>query len=534
MKLVFVGATCEVTGSCTYIEIANKHYIVDYGMRQGNQTFEYVDLPVKPSQLDGVFLTHAHIDHSGMIPKLYKEGYRGPIYSTDATKNLCEIMLKDSAHIQEMETEWKNRKRTRSGDDLIEAVYSMDDAVNVLSQFKGYSYNEKIVVNDAISLRFGDIGHLLGSSFIELWLTENGVTKKVVFSGDVGNTDHPIICDPKNCLDADYLIIESTYGNRLHAESQVENPYEELASIFQRAFDRGGTVVIPAFSVGRTQEILYIIKAIKEKKLVKNHDHFPVYLDSPLAVEATNIFNNCDTAYFDEKMLELISRGINPLLNDDLIFSVSTEESRMINFVETPKVIISSSGMCDAGRIRHHLKHNLWNPSNITLFVGYQAEGSLGNLILSGKKTVKIFGEEIAVRSEICTMHGTSGHADRDGLIAWINGFEKKPSMIFVNHGSKDSCVDFAKTLNSLGYNAVAPFSGSEFNLTTMVTTLKEPKYCEKDEKVSGGSRHEMLHSQLMKQIFTLTNIAKNLKGKENREVFRLTNQIKQLIDKWE
>ncbi len=532
MKITFIGATCEVTGSCTYIEIANKHFLVDYGMRQGKITYDYVSLPVKPAQLDGVFLTHAHIDHSGMLPKLYKEGFRGPIYATDATENLCNILLKDSAHIQETEAEWKNRKNTRSAHLLVEPEYTMDDAIAVMKQFVGYRYGEKIELSSEISFRFGDIGHLLGSSFIELWLTENGVTKKIVFSGDVGNTDHPIICDPKPCDGCDYLVIESTYGNRLHKETVTKNPLEELAGYFQRAFDRGGSVVIPSFAVGRTQEILYIIKGIKEKGLVKGHDHFPVYLDSPLAVEATNVFNSCDHSYFDEKMLALIARGINPLLNDDLKFSITSEDSKMINFIDTPKVIISSSGMCDAGRIRHHLKHNLWNSANIVLFVGYQAEGSLGRLILDGKERVKLFGEEVAVRAEICTMHGTSGHADMNGLIDWINQMTDKPERIFVNHGAEQSCKDFSETLNSLGYNAVCPYSGSEFDLVTKDLKSNEPKLYEKPVSV-GASRHEQLHGELLKQANNLLTLAKSLKGTQNRDLIKLTDQIKQLLSRW-
>ncbi len=530
MKLTFIGATHEVTGSCTYIEIGSQHYLVDYGMRQGREVYQFSELPVKPSQLDGVFLTHAHIDHSGMIPKLYKDGFRGRIFATEATVNLCEIMLKDSAHIQETETEWKNRKLLRSGGEAIEPIYSMDDAINVMELFEGYRYNQRVELNENVSFVFNDIGHLLGSSCVTLILTENGQTKKVVFSGDVGNYNHPIICDPKPIDGCDYLLIESTYGNRLHEERHTEDPFLELASFLQRAFDRGGSVVIPSFAVGRTQEILYLIREIKEKNLVSGHPNFPVYLDSPLAVEATNVFNTADHSFFDEKMLELLNSGINPLINDDLKFSVTTDESRMINFIETPKVIISSSGMCDAGRIRHHLKHNLWEDKNIILFVGYQAEGSLGRVILDGKKRVRIFGEDIAVNAEICHMHGTSGHADKNGLIEWINLMTNKPKVVFVNHGSHTSCEDFKNTLTELGFFAIAPYSGSSYDLLNEIASLKEGVLIEPDAPIY-NSKNERLVGELLEQIERLETFAKGLKGTENRSLVRLKNQIKQLID---
>lgn len=532
MKLTFIGATHEVTGSCTYIEIANQHYLVDFGMRQGRETYEFCELPVKPSQIDGVFLTHAHIDHSGMLPKLYKDGFRGAVYSTEATEELCEIMLKDSAHIQEMEAEWKNRKLLRSGGVLIEPVYTMEHAQLVCEHFKSFKYNELIKLNDNVSFYFNDIGHLLGSSSITLILTENGITKKVVFSGDVGNFNHPIICDPKPVEGCDYLLIESTYGNRLHQDRHTENPYTELASFLQRAFDRGGNVVIPSFAVGRTQEILYLLREIKEKNLVSGHSGFPVYLDSPLAVQATNVFNNAHRSFFDEYMLKLLDSGINPLMNNDLKFSVSTEESKMINFVEGPKVIISSSGMCEAGRIRHHLKHNLWNPNSLILFVGYQAEGSLGRAILDGKMSVRIFGEEVACKAEICHMHGTSGHADKNGLLNWIDQMNIKPKAIFVNHGSHSSCEDFASTLNEIGYFAFAPHSGSTFDLESGVANLTNGVIAEQTS-FNPTTKHEQLMAELLSEVARLERFAKSLKGKENRQITKLKNQIKQLLDRF-
>lgn len=533
MKVKFIGATHEVTGSCTFIEVADKRYIVDYGMRQGREIFEFQDLPVKPSQLDGIFLTHAHIDHSGMLPKLYKYGFRGTVYCTGATLDLCRIMLKDSAHILESEAEWKNRKLERRGLKPNEPEYSSEDAEAVIGLFRGFNYGKIIKVNENVQIRFSDIGHLLGSSCIEIWLTEKDVTKKILFSGDVGNKDHPIICDPISVEEGcEYLVIESTYGNRLHEDDDKRDPYRELADCIQRAFDRGGNVVIPSFAVGRTQELLYIIKCIKEQGLVQGHDHFPVYIDSPLAVEATNVFDNCDHSYFDEKMLALIEEGINPLMNDDLKFSVSTEESKMINFEKTSKVIISSSGMCEAGRIRHHLKHNLWSAKNVILFVGYQAEGSLGRALLDGKDSVKLFGDEIIVKAEICSMHGTSGHADKQGLLNWIDSMKEKPKVIFVNHGEAQSCEDFKDTLIGLGFNAIAPYSGCEFDLISQIIKESKPIYSEKDVLID--TKAKFVFNELEKSVEELKVLAKSLKGHENREIEKLTAKINQILKNYQ
>lgn len=532
MKLIFIGATHEVTGSCTFVQVAGKNYLVDYGMRQGKETFEYVNLPVPPAKLDGVFLTHAHIDHSGMLPKLYKNGFRGAVYCTEATKNLCQIMLEDSAYIQETEAEWENRKKMRLGAPLIQPEYTVEHAQLIMKQFVGYKYDQTVEINGNVSAKFHDVGHLLGSSAIELILTENGVTKSVIFSGDVGNVNHPIICDPKP-IDggADYVVLESTYGDREHERTVQKDPYLELASYIQRALDRGGNLVIPAFAVGRTQEILYLIKGIKERGLVSGHPSFPVYLDSPLANAATNVFNKCDRSFFDEHMLSLLDRGINPLLSDDLKFSETAEDSKLINMLEQPKVIISSSGMCDAGRIRHHLKHNLWNAKNVILFVGYQAEGSLGRLIIDGKKSVKLFGEEIAVKAEICNMHGTSGHADRNGLIGWLKGMQIKPKTVFVNHGTDASVQAFCNALSSLGYASQAPYSGAEFDLVTQKFTQAQPTFAEKLTEIN--SKQKALHVELMQSVNKLKEVAQGMQGCANSDVIKLTKQIKQLIDKF-
>ena len=394
MKIGFYGAAHEVTGSCTLIEAGGRKGIVDYGMEQGKNLFVNQELPCSPTDLDFVLLTHAHIDHSGLLPLLYKNGFQGPIYTSAATQSLCEIMLRDSANIQETEAEWKNRKAQRSGDSVTQPLYTTEDAEAVLKLFRPCSYGEKIQVNEAVTIHLSDVGHLLGSAAIEVWLREGEAEKKVCFSGDIGNLNQPILKDPLFVKEADYVVIESTYGDRLHTEEPVDY-VRELAARIQKTFDRGGNVIVPSFAVGRTQEILYFLRQIKQQDLVKGHGNFPVYMDSPLAIEATGIFLQCDTEYLRDDMREEIREGINPLVFPGLELAVSQEESVAINENKTPKVIISASGMCDAGRVRHHLKHNLWRPESMVLFVGYQAVGTLGRVLVDGAKTVKLFNETI-------------------------------------------------------------------------------------------------------------------------------------------
>ncbi|MBP3698963.1 MAG: MBL fold metallo-hydrolase, partial [Oscillospiraceae bacterium] len=436
MKIQFIGAAQEVTGSCTLLEVNDRYYLVDCGMEQGIDVFQNVALPIPASQVDAVFLTHAHIDHSGMLPRLYKDGFRGIIYATEATVKLADIMLKDSAHIQMSEVEWKNRKAERSGEDNTAPTYTIEDAEGAIKLFRGVRYDERITISAGVDIRFTDIGHLLGSAAIELWLREGDAEKKIVFSGDVGNTNQPIIKDPAPVLEADYLVLESTYGSRNH--ERYTDTVEVLAELIENTLSRGGNVVIPSFAIGRTQELLYAIREIKQRKLVKNSD-FPVYVDSPLAIEATEIFSKCDPACFDYETRKLIDDGIDPIRFDGLRLSVTVEDSKRINETLEPKVILSASGMCEAGRIRHHLKHNLWRPQNLILFVGYQAEGTLGRNLIEGVQNVRLFGEDIAVRAQIKSLKGTSGHADQQGLISWLESFEKKPRTVFLNHGNEES-----------------------------------------------------------------------------------------------
>ena len=540
MKIQFIGACHEVTGSCTLLEVDDAQYLVDCGMEQGIDAFENVPLPVAAARIDAVFLTHAHIDHSGMLPKLYKDGFRGKIYATEATTDLCNIMLRDSAHIQETEAEWRSRKAERAGEEKIQPIYTMEDALGAISCFRRCKYDEIIRIAAGVELRFTDIGHLLGSACIELWLTEEEEQRKIVFSGDVGNYNQPIIKDPKTVPDTDYLVIESTYGNRLHddnakeALSKYDSPIRALASHIQRAFDRGGTVIIPAFAVGRTQEMLYAIREIKQLGLVKGHDGFPVYVDSPLAVEATGVFLQCDQSCLDDETLALVKQGINPLWFDGLTLAVSAEESKAINSDRRPKVILSASGMCEAGRVRHHLKHNLWHPNNLILFVGYQAEGSLGRRLQEGADIVRLFGDDIVVRAEIASLRGTSGHADQQGLMDWMEGFIDKPRLVFINHGADESMTVFRQLLTDKGYVTEAPFSGTEYDLITgRMTVFADARPVNRQQISRGAVRAQSIYRDLIAAAEALLHLCYTRRGCTNKENAKLTSQILNLIQKW-
>ena len=532
MKLQFIGAAQEVTGSCTLLEINDRYYLVDCGMEQGIDVFQNVPLPISPSQVDAVFLTHAHIDHSGMLPRLYKDGFRGIIYATDATTKLADIMLKDSAHIQMNEAEWKNRKAERSGDESYTPTYTLEDALGAIKLFRGVPYGETVTVAAGVDIRFTDIGHLLGSAAIEVWLREGETTRKIVFSGDVGNTDQPIIKDPSPVSEADYLVLESTYGSRNH--ERHTDTIEVLAQYIDTTLARGGNVIIPSFAIGRTQELLYAIREIKQRGLTRNKD-FPVYVDSPLAIEATEIFSKCDPSCFDAETNRLIAEGIDPIKFPNLRLSVTVEESKRINETPEPKVILSASGMCEAGRIRHHLKHNLWRPQNLILFVGYQAENTLGRMLIEGATSVRLFGEEIAVRAEIRSLKGTSGHADQQGLIHWLSRFEKKPRTVFLNHGNEESIAVLANELKERGYAVEAPYSGTEYDLVKgIMTAYTERKRITAGDVAKSRARKSNIHRDLVSQAEALLALAKRCESRPNKENAKFAGQIRALIDKWE
>ena len=533
MKLVFIGADHEVTGSCHYIEVGDKHILIDYGMEQGVNTFENAPLPVSEAKIDYVFLTHAHVDHSGMLPLLYARGFRGQVFTTDATADLCSIMLRDCAHIQAMEAEWKNRKAKRSENTpAVEPVYTMEDAVGIIKRIVPCHYDEEIQICDEIRVRFTDIGHLLGSASIELWLTEGSTTKKIDFSGDIGNKDQPLLKNPKFTGKADYVVMESTYGDRLHGEERPDY-VKELAAILKETFDRGGNVIIPSFAVGRTQEMLYFQRKIKVDRLVEGYENFPVFMDSPLAVDATGIFQENRYECFDDDAMELVREGINPISFGGLKLAITSEESKAINFDETPKVIISASGMCDAGRIRHHLKHNLWRPECTILFVGYQSVGTLGRAIVDGASEVRLFGESIMVRAQIKKLTGMSGHADKNGLIEWISAFEEKPKKVFVVHGEDSVCTGFAETLKiEYGQRAYAPYSGTIFDLTSGKLEYEAvPVPVKKKAKSTVASG---VFARLLAAAERLMVLVKKSDGMANKDMAKFADQINSLCDKWQ
>ena len=534
MKLTFIGATHEVTGSCYYLEAAGHKFLVDYGMEQGPDYYENVEIPVPANELDFVLLTHAHMDHSGNLPALYAKGFQGPIYATDATCHLCDIMLRDSAHIQMFEAEWRNRKGRRQGKPEFVPAYTMEDAMGVIKNFVSCQYEKVVIPAAGISVRFIDAGHLLGSASIEITITEGEKTRKLVFSGDIGNTHQPLIKDPQYLHSADYVIMESTYGDRSHGEKP--DYVKLLAQIIQETFDRGGNLVIPSFAVGRTQEMLYFIRQIKADGLVSGHDGFKVYVDSPLANEATTIFSEHQYDCFDEEAMELIRKGINPLSFPGLKISVTSDDSRAINFDGDCKVIISASGMCDAGRIKHHLKHNLWDEKNTILFVGYQAVGTLGRALLEGAVDVKLFGESIHVAAHICRMPGISGHADVNGLLDWAKAFEEKPEKVFVTHGDDAVTEIFAKRLKEeLGYDTMAPFSGTVYDLAENTCIYQAEGVKIKKASVSPKAfKAARAFEKLLALGYRLLSVIKKNEGTPNKDLERFSRDVQSLCDKWD
>lgn len=531
MKLTFLGATHEVTGSCYFLQACGRNILIDCGMEQGKDTFENQEIPISSVDVDMVLLTHAHMDHSGKLPMLYKQGFRGSIHATGATSALCDIMLRDSAHIQMAEAEWRNRKGKRAGERAFVPLYDMEDALSTIRLFVPHDYGKEFALYEGIKVRFTDGGHLLGSASIELWITEEGVTKKIVFSGDIGNLNQPLINDPQYIKEADYIVMESTYGDRNHGERP--DYITELTQVLQDTFDRGGNVVIPSFAIGRTQTLLYYIRKIKEDRLVKGYGDFKVYVDSPLAIEATRIYEKNMAGYYDKEALELIHKGINPILFPGLKVSITSDESKAINFDDEPKVIISAAGMCDAGRIRHHLKHNLWRSDSTILFVGHQSVGTLGRILLDGASEVKLFGELIQVRAKIKRLAGVSGHADRDGLLKWLQSFEKKPERVFVTHGDDQVCSLFTDYIkDELGYAAVAPYSGTIYDLKQNICIVEGRKI--PVEKRAAGGKADTVFDRLVQAGRRLIAVIERNRGGANKDLAKFTSQIEALSDKWD
>ena len=530
MKLTFIGAAHNVTGSCTLVEACGKRILVDCGLEQGPNMFETCEMPVAATQIDALCLTHAHIDHSGKIPFLVAGGFDAPIHTTEATRRLCAIMLRDSAHVQEFEAKWRNRRAQRSGESEYHPLYTAQDVARALPLFVGHAYGEEVRLAEGLTITFYDAGHLLGSACILFRITEDGHTRRLLFSGDLGNPPRPLIRPTATPPEADYAVIESTYGNRLHGERP--DFVTQLSQVIDTTLARGGNVVIPAFAVGRTQELLYLLRIIKSRGLVQSDPDFPVYLDSPLAVEATHIYATDLEGYLNEEAIDLIERGINPIGFDNLHLTVTDVQSKAINENRTPKVIISAAGMCDAGRIRHHLKHNLWRRECTVLFVGYQTEGTLGRKLLDGAKFVELFGEEIAVKAHIARIEGISCHADRKMLLDWLEAV--RPVKVFVNHGEPEAMDAFVKTVHdTLDIDAVAPYSGDEFDLFDGSYLRKAPVK-EVSKKVQAHRRAVAVFEALRMAGKRLQAVIEQNRGGTNKELSRFTNQINALCDRYE
>ncbi len=533
MKLTFYGAAKAVTGSCHCIEACGKRILVDCGLQQGRDEVDNTELGFHPGEVDYVFVTHAHIDHSGRLPLLMKRGYQGGFYTSRLTGQLLEIMLRDSAHIQESEAEYQNRKGKRAGAAEVEPLYTVADADLVLEQLNTFDYESRQTLCDGIDFRFVDAGHLLGSCIIEFWVTENGETKKLVFSGDLGNINHPIIRDPQFVTEADYVVMESTYGNRNH---EGEAAYTEaLAEILDETFAKGGNVVIPAFAVGRTQELLYYIREIKEEGLVKSLPDFQVCVDSPLAHQATTIFSGDLTGYIDEEAKELVRDGVSILTFENLVLTETVEESKTLNLDPRPKVIISASGMCDAGRIRHHLKHNLWRPESCIVFVGFQAEGSFGRHLLNGAEKVRMFGEEIAVKAKVVNLPGLSSHAGHDALIDWAEHFDPKPAQVFVVHGENEVTESFAAELREKGFAAHSANYREEYDLleNRVLAEGTLPPVKKKAEPEDGQYTSEAFPELLDVGNKLMSAIRAN-RGGANKNLRSMAEQLRKLLEEWE
>ena len=537
MKITFLGATRTVTGSNFLVEAAGKKFLVDCGMWQGREDIEIQngeDFEYNPAEIDFMLLTHAHIDHSGRIPKLYNEGFRNKIYAHKATCDLCTLMLPDSGHIQEAEIEWKNRKRIRKGEKELPPLYTAEDALKSLEVFEPVKYDEIVEITPDIHVRFNDAGHMLGSSIIELWVKEDGKETKTVFTGDLGNNDIPLLSEPTMIESTDYLVMESTYGSRLHLRN--EEKAKMFLDIVSETLDNGGTVVIPSFAVGRTQEILYEINKLKDiitdeefKRRYKPLMKSPVYVDSPLAISATEVFKE-NMELFDEETQAQIMQGDNPLEFPGLEFTRTADESKALNEDPKSSIIISASGMCEVGRIKHHLKHNLWNPKSTILFVGYQAPGTLGYSIVNGAKKVKIFGEEIAVNARIEYIEGYSGHADQEGLMNFIYSFITKPKHIFLVHGEPESQdILQAKIEEETKIGVTIPEFGETYELNEKVEMTHKI-----ERKVANTLRNEIIGrlNRLKEEVKDMENYViqdvddKNLR---DEDIFRINEKIKDL-----
>ena len=532
MKLSFFGADQCVTGSCHCLEVNGKKILIDCGLQQGRDEVDNSSLPFHAGEIDFVLVTHAHIDDSGRIPMLLKQGFQGRIFATRLTAQLLDIMLQDSAHIQESDAEYQNRKNLRAGRPTVEPLYTVEDAQRVREFLTTCEYGEKVDLCEGVSMECIDAGHLLGSASMKLTLTENGETRTIVFSGDIGNVDQPIIRDPQFFHEADFVVMESTYGNRNHTE--VWSYTDELAQIIDETLGKGGNVVIPSFAVGRTQELLYFIRQIKDENLVKSVPNFDVYVDSPLSKAATTIFCGDLRGYLDEEAVALVKDGTHMFNFPGLHLTETVDESKNLNLDPSPKVIISASGMCDAGRIRHHLKHNLWRPESAVVFVGFQSPGTLGRHLLDGAESVKMFGEEIAVRAKIVNFQGLSSHADRDHLLNWIDQFASaKPTHVFVVHGDREVAPAFAADLAERGFAAHAPRYTEVYDLLT--DRIVEQGYLPEPKKKSfeGAPRVSSAYRRLVELGDALAALIRRSQGRDNKTLADFAESLRKILEKF-
>ena len=532
MKLSFFGADQCVTGSCHCLEVNGKKILIDCGLQQGRDEVDNSSLPFHAGEIDFVLVTHAHIDHSGRIPMLLKQGFQGRIFATRLTAQLLDIMLQDSAHIQESDAEYQNRKNLRAGRPTVEPLYTVEDAQRVREFLTTCEYGEKVDLCEGVSMECIDAGHLLGSASMKLTLTENGETRTIVFSGDIGNVDQPIIRDPQFFHEADFVVMESTYGNRNHTE--VWSYTDELAQIIDETLGKGGNVVIPSFAVGLTQELLYFIRQIKDENLVKSVPNFDVYVDSPLSKAATTIFCGDLRGYLDEEAVALVKDGTHMFNFPGLHLTETVDESKNLNLDPSPKVIISASGMCDAGRIRHHLKHNLWRPESAVVFVGFQSPGTLGRHLLDGAESVKMFGEEIAVRAKIVNFQGLSSHADRDHLLNWIDQFASaKPTHVFVVHGDREVAPAFAADLAERGFAAHAPRYTEVYDLLT--DRIVEQGYLPEPKKKSfeGAPRVSSAYRRLVELGDALAALIRRSQGRDNKTLADFAESLRKILEKF-
>ena len=533
MKLSFFGADQCVTGSCHCLEVGGKRILIDCGLQQGRDEVDNRSLPFAPGSIDYVLITHAHIDHSGRVPMLIKNGFQGRILTTRLTAQLMSIMLQDSAHIQESDAEYKNRKNRRAGRPEEEPLYTVADAQRVPEFIDTCEYDQPVHLCDGVDAVFIDAGHLLGSASIRLTLTEGGQTKTIVFSGDIGNVDQPIIRDPQFFTGADYVVMESTYGDRNHTE--VWSYTGQLAQIIDETLGKGGNVVIPSFAVGRTQELLYFIREIKDQGLVTSVPNFPVYVDSPLAKSATTIFCGDLRGYLDEDALELVKDGTHMFNFPGLHLTETVDESKSLNEDHTPKVIISASGMGDAGRIRHHLKYNLWRADSAVVFVGFQSPGTLGRTLLDGVTSVKLFGEDVAVRAKVVNFQGLSSHADHDHLLDWISHFkEPLPQHVFVVHGDREVAPVFAQAVSQLGFTAHAPQYTEEYDLLTCTQLAAGYLPQRKTRTFDGAPRVTAAYQKLVQLGDSLVGLIRRSKGRDNKTLAAFAEALRKVMEKFE